>query len=115
MKEVIRRGLFETNSSSVHSITMCDDDTYKKWESGELLIKRWDKAFITREEIDEQMKNDGVNLNDEKEVAEYLDEAGVCDYDRYWDYYSYEFETYDDEYETKSGEIVHAFGYYGHD
>ena len=38
MKEVIRRGLFETNSSSVHSITMCDDDTYTKWKNGELLV-----------------------------------------------------------------------------
>lgn len=30
MKEVIRRGIFETNSSSVHSITMCSDDEYNK-------------------------------------------------------------------------------------
>lgn len=32
MKEVIRRGIFETNSSSVHSITMCSDDEYNKWK-----------------------------------------------------------------------------------
>lgn len=30
MKRQIRRGVFETNSSSVHSLTMCSDDEYKK-------------------------------------------------------------------------------------
>jgi hypothetical protein len=35
---VIRRGVFETNSSSTHSITMCSIEEYEKWESGEVLL-----------------------------------------------------------------------------
>ena len=96
MKEVIRRGLFETNSSSVHSITMCDDDTYKKWENGELLYDSWNEKFISKNEID-------------KKYEEY-----VYDYEGYWDHYGYDYETFDEIYETKN-DIIHAFGYYGHD
>lgn len=38
MKRQIRRGVFETNSSSVHSITMCSDSEFDRWENGELLF-----------------------------------------------------------------------------
>lgn len=32
MKKQIRRGVFETNSSSCHSLTMCSEKEYEKWE-----------------------------------------------------------------------------------
>lgn len=114
MKEVIRRGLFETNSSSVHSITMCDDDTYTKWKNGELLVDDFNETFVTREEVNEQMKKDNINTDDESDVYEYLRENSIFDYDDFWEYHE-EYEGFENEYETKSGEIVHAFGYYGHD
>lgn len=31
MKKQIRYEVFETNSSSVHSLTMCSSDEYEKW------------------------------------------------------------------------------------
>lgn len=96
MKEVIRRGLFETNSSSVHSITMCDDDTYTKWKNGELLYDSWNEKFVSENEID-------------KEYEEY-----VYDYEEYWDHYRFDYETFERMYETKN-DIIHAFGYYGYD
>ena len=46
MKVQIRRNVFETNSSSVHSITMCSEDEYKKWRDGELLFSDWDEEFV---------------------------------------------------------------------
>ena len=33
----IRTGLFETNSSSTHVLTMCSDEEYKAWLDGKLL------------------------------------------------------------------------------
>lgn len=113
MKEVIRRCLFETNSSSVHSITMCDDDTYKKWESGEVLYNDWYGKFMTEEELNSIMKEKGVDITNDDEVSEYMSDYNIYDYDDFWD--NVEYETYNNTYETKSGEIVHAFGYYGHD
>lgn len=41
MKRQIRSGVFETNSSAVHAITMCMKNEYNKWENGELV---WDRG-----------------------------------------------------------------------
>lgn len=46
MKKQIRRGVFETNSSSVHSLTMCTSSDYDKWKNGELVWSRWDDELI---------------------------------------------------------------------
>ena len=50
MKIQVRRGVFETNSSSVHSLVMCSDDDYNKWKKCELLYSKWDDRFYTLEE-----------------------------------------------------------------
>ena len=34
MKITIRRGVFETNSSSTHSLTICTNESYEKKFSG---------------------------------------------------------------------------------
>jgi hypothetical protein len=102
MKEVIRRGIFETNSSSVHSITMCSDDEYSTWENDEVYYDRWDYKFVDKsEEIEREREEDG-------RCTRYLtyDEFYDCDY--------LDYETFDNEYTTESGETVHAFGYYGY-
>ena len=103
MKEVIRRGIFETNSSSVHSLTMCSDDEYSKWRNGEVYYDRWGSKFDDKsEKTEREREREGTS-------TEYLT------YEEFnkWDYLDYE--TFDDEYTTESGETVHAFGYYGHD
>ena len=46
MKTQIRKGTFETNSSSVHSLVMCNKSDYDKWEKGELfLYKGWGISY----------------------------------------------------------------------
>lgn len=35
MKRQIRRGVFETNSSSTHSLTMCSEEEFEQWKNGE--------------------------------------------------------------------------------
>ena len=37
--KLIRRGTFETNSSSTHSITMCKESDFDKWKNGEMYFK----------------------------------------------------------------------------
>lgn len=39
MKINIRRGLFETNSSSEHSITIMNNDMFKEWKDGKVLAR----------------------------------------------------------------------------
>ena len=38
MKRQIRKNVFETNSSSTHTLTMCLKSDYDKWENGEVLL-----------------------------------------------------------------------------
>ena len=38
MKKQIRRGVFETNSSSVHSLTLCMESDYDRWDKDGLFL-----------------------------------------------------------------------------
>ena len=122
MKRQIRRGVFETNSSSTHSLTMCSGEEYNKWERGEVLYWREKDKFGTKEEIIEELKTmkfhngelyyPDVNWDDEDEVNDVFSDEGIKSYDDFFDYNEYE--TYVDSYVTPNGEKVIAFGYYGY-
>jgi uncharacterized radical SAM superfamily Fe-S cluster-containing enzyme len=118
MKTQIRNLVFETNSSMTHSITLCSDDEIKKWDKGEIVFDNWSNSFITPEEALEHVKKycDNYNLDDEAERETAYHENGLFkSIDDFMDYYSEEFETYEENYETPKGESVVAFGYYGQD
>lgn len=86
MKIQIRRNVFETNSSSVHSITMCSKDDFEKWEnnSNYYFLHRYDKPDVigTKEEMIELLKSqtwrDGtpvysdIDWDNEKSVNEFV-------------------------------------------
>lgn len=139
----IRQGVFETNSSSTHSITMCDSLQYKKWVLGELYIhmnktgneqflpaelaKKWNKELILNnpkvaeyfdkiENYDEDDEYDGDYELDELGYVIDCEYAENCyiSYEQWCNMYSY-FEIYEAGYETISGDRITAFGYYGHD
>lgn len=38
MKRQIRLGVYETNSSSTHSLTICSEEEFEQWKNGELLF-----------------------------------------------------------------------------
>ena len=137
MKMQIRRGVFETNSSSVHSLTICDADTFKKWENGELLYDTWRDEFIkpipelsndqkedakkSYTQVMEEYWKDWNDLNEEEKdnwYRRYAQKHGLISedaktYDAYFEdgYY----DTYLKAYVTKSGDRIVCFGYYGHD
>ena len=48
MKTQIRRSIFETNSSSTHSITMVSGSEYDKWKNGELLYDIDNETLVTK-------------------------------------------------------------------
>lgn len=117
---VVRRGVFETNSSSTHSITMCSKEDYEKWESGEIFLDdgwKTEKQFITKEEAIKKLKDSGYykdyDLDNEEELYEALKEADIHTSESYFD--SDYLEAFEDEYTTKNGEIIVAFGKYGYD
>lgn len=127
----MRKNVFETNSSSTHSITMCTQDEYDAWANGDVLLNDgwWgkdntsefkDKKFVTREEAEDIIKKDKYyeptdelsSLSDE-EFDEYCYDM---DYELYSmdKYFEKEYlEWFDEKYTTPSGETVVAFGLYG--
>lgn len=117
MKKQIRRGVFETNSSSVHSLTMCSAEEYKKWERGEVLFWQYKDKFGTREEIMEELKtqswHSNVNWDDEDEVNDIFSDEEIQTCEEFFD--NDYFETFERRHTTPSGDVVVAFGYYGHD
>lgn len=114
MKIQVRRGVFETNSSSVHSLTMCSDDDYNKWKKGELLYSRWDDSFYTFEEALKKGGYENTENIDTDMLSEEFKER-FLDYERFNSWHYMDYETFDQTYTTPGGEIVHGFGYYGHD
>lgn len=120
----IRKGVFETNSSSTHSITMCNESDYEKWINGELYLARWgykDKDFITKKEYDSELKDFIKKYNDEydgeyddEEIeSEFIDEAGFLSFQDWCDNFDYETEV--SHFTTPSGDKVVALCYYGND
>jgi ABC-type Zn2+ transport system substrate-binding protein/surface adhesin len=134
----VRKGVFETNSSSTHSITMCNSDDYDKWKNGELLFHRWEESLYTKEQIIKKAKKlkeeaikrkeEGKSLwgNQEELINATTDEElynvmvndedkDFYTYDEYWEYVDDNYETFVDSYKAKNGEEIIAFGYYGYD
>lgn len=108
MKIQIRRGIFETNSSSTHSLTMCMSDDFDKWKNGELVYDNYIGKLIT---ITDKKYQNWLKNNQE-------DDYGYKDYMTYDEYFNYNcqfFESFEKKFTTPSGENVIAFGYYGYD
>lgn len=110
----IRRSVFETNSSSVHSLTMCSEDEFSRWERGEVFYKRWGRGFVPREEVFAKIRGEGQDpeMMSDNDIRELFD-GELQTYDQFFD--DDWFETYYQTHKTPGGETVVAFGYYGHD
>lgn len=52
MKVQIRRGVFETNSSSVHSVSVCSKTDYDRWINNEIKYNPYKDNFLVNEEAD---------------------------------------------------------------
>ena len=46
--KLIRANIFETNSSSTHSLVMCTKETLDKWKNGEILFLKGNDEFVTK-------------------------------------------------------------------
>ena len=124
----IRHGVFETNSSSTHSISICKKSEYDAWVRGEVYLNDgwWSKVenedknkkFLTKEEAMKLIADSGyyedVYSLDEEELSEVFYDECIYDVESYGNMCEY-YEEYAEEYTTDSGETIIAFGYYGND
>jgi hypothetical protein len=94
MLRKIRRGIFETNSSSVHSISIVAKEDFEAWKNGKLYFDKYNDELVNNPE-------DAKYPEDCQTYEQYMDDM--------------EFETFYESYKSKSGDEIVAFGYYGHD
>lgn len=123
MKRQIRHGVFETNSSSTHSITMCTKNEFNDWRNGKVYRNDgwWsgttsnlkNKAFLTYDEAMELIKTSSyyVPIKEDDDIDEYLKEYEIYSYENWGGYH----ETDVTHYTTPNGEEIVAVCYYGND
>ena len=122
MKKQIRRGVFETNSSSTHSLTMMMKNDYDRWHNEKLYMYKdgygWEfnqpviNSLYTREEIEEFAKRNRYYKNESELDSEMIRDMGFISWD---DEGSEYLEGFYEEFTTPSGETIVAFGEYGFD
>lgn len=132
----IRKNVFETNSSSTHSLTMCTKEEYDNWLSGKLMFDMDHKKFVSPLEVTskdfkearinyesskQKYQKDWNQLTEEEQeeyTREYIKENRSMDeivaYPEWIDYNEY-LDTFYREYTTKNNERIVAFGAYGYD
>lgn len=132
----VRQGVFETNSSSTHSITIASQSDFDKWKNGEVYLNDgwWsdkindpnkNKTFLTVDEAVNLVKawkdvygdddDDAVDY-DSMDILEKEEKIEAYEIYTFEDYFSKSWlETYEEYYTTEHGDDVVAFGYYGYD
>ena len=124
----IRRNTFESNSSSTHSLVMCSESDYERWQRGEVYLAdsyliECRNELCTFDEIIAKAKccrsryleseygyrrcTEIMNMT----IDELKDACIVYGYEDYFDDY---LERFEDTYATKNGEKIIAFGQYGY-
>lgn len=135
----IRRGVFETNSSSTHSLTICTEDQYNDWKAGKIFYDAYQEEFIDKVQLTDREKEMAKKhykeyietlafhkkwneLNDSEREAWYQryfiseiknSEDGIVTYDEYFD--GGTLEAYVQFCTSPGGEKLVAFGKYGYD
>lgn len=123
----VRHGVFETNSSSTHSLTICMQSDYNAWARGELYLNAGrcyssysvykDKQFVTKEEAIDILVNNEYPVDEdlstlyEEDFNNILRDNEIYTFEEYGD----DFEWFEDSLTTPNGDTVVAFGYYGYE
>ena len=138
----VRSGVFETNSSSTHSLNICTKSDYDRWVNDKNIVFIGDsylvgakdfggREFVTKSEIIDYLKkmNESITNEDDKfpeTISGYFErdeddwysispasEDGIYDSDTY-ELDNEELESYTQEFTTPSGDEMVAFGTYGY-
>lgn len=117
MKIQFRSGVFETNSSSVHTMTICAEGDFQKWIDGKVYF--YDDAeekFLTEEKAREMWEAEPLDeppVYPEEDYEEYRHENGILTYEE-WINHNY-LDIYERHHTSPSGDELVIFGKYGMD
>lgn len=130
----IRNNVFETNSSSTHSLTICSKSEYERWgkelwfdmDDDEFIPAGWTDELIktVRDDYEEDRLNNRYGHGSdmpwdeldkeaqEEQLTEYY--WSICKDESQW-LGKRELETFYQEYTSPSGDEIVVFGRYGYD
>lgn len=122
----IRNNVFETNSSSTHSLTICSKSEYERWgkdlwfdtDDDEFIPAGWTgDAIEDVKQFFEKRNGEGTweSLNQEEQELELTDYYwSICKDESEW-LDKRGLETFYEEYTSPSGDEIVVFGRYGYD
>ena len=113
--KTIRKNIFETNSSSTHSLTILSDEKAEKWMNDECYM--YDNECYTLEETLDIMQ-DAFPETTKEELHEHRLDCFECYpvlYSEWQNLLSYNLEESIDTYTSKSGDKLIIFSAYGRD
>ena len=102
MKVQVRLGMFETNSSSVHTLTMCSRKQLEDWKRGDIVYDGYNDDFVP---IDELNEHDLSKLDNDMYYT----------YEGFYNSFGEDYETFERSQILDNGQEVIGFGYFGHD
>lgn len=138
MKYQVRKGVFETNSSSTHSICICSQEDFDAWKAGKTLYNEYKNEFrsaedfkisVTDKEVEDYYNNTKqefyksfTDLTSEevlkvknKLLKELKENTDTEDFETYSDWWRDYLESFERAYTSKSGDKIVVFGQYGYD
>lgn len=110
-----RRSVFETNSSSTHSVTVCEKSNWDKFVKGELVL--WEEHLIPLTEAKRMWREYNETFSETnceiRTFEEFCQSQYIKTYTE-WLNNSY-LETYREEFTSPKGDEMVVFGEYGYD
>lgn len=130
----VRQSVFETNSSSTHSVTICNESDYERWKRGEILFAPYENRFVenlplspveqkkAKQDYKEQSnmfwKPWDVLTKDEQSQW-YKNWSATHkyhgNYETFDEYYRHDLNYFDESFVSQSGDKIVVFGRYGYD
>lgn len=121
----IRRNIFETNSSSVHSLTICKREDYERWKTDGTYMYEDDEGvhFVSQDEAIERYNSLLPGYSPERMITKSMSDEEIEWQLKGWDMFTYDswceycagLSRYEEYASTEHGDRIVAFGYYGHD
>jgi hypothetical protein len=123
MKTQVRKGVFETNSSSVHTVCLCDQSDYDKWKDGNLmydvcreeLVPPYNEEYLKWKEQKLPSLQNFYDHHGEEEFDIDIEDYRFLTWEEFYLRFGSDYETFKETKKINKKTTVVAFGYFGND
>lgn len=105
----VRKGVFETNSSSTHSVTIMSAEDYKRWQKELLYYDEYKDVLLTKEELYDSVRKE---YEDDEDIEYYARDNSIMTHEQF---FNESLEVDVTNHTTKSGDEIVIICKYGND